>query len=57
MTPVSNRVMRGSRKYPYPPHGRSLEIPQGRGVLKAKFLEAMYDNELEFPGARGDTKQ
>ena len=23
------------------------------GVLKAKFLEAMYDNKPEFPGGRG----
>ena len=45
--------MCGSRKNPYPPHGRSLEIPRGRGVLKAKFLEAVYDNKLEFPGGRG----
>ena len=30
---------------------------RGGGVLKAKFLKAMSDNEPEFPGARGDTKQ
>ena len=42
--------MCGSRKNPYPPHGRSLEIPGGGGVLKAKFLEEMYENRLEFPG-------
>jgi len=29
--------MCGSRKYPYPPHGRSLEIPRGRGVQRQKF--------------------
>ena len=47
--------MCGSRKYLYPPHRRSLEIPRGRGggVLKAKFLEAMYDDEPEFPGGGG----
>ena len=28
-----------SRKYPYPPHGRLMEIPRGRGVSKAKFFE------------------
>ena len=28
----------------------------GEGVLKAKFLEAVYD-KLEFPGGRVDTKQ
>ena len=27
------------------------------GVLKAKFLEEMYANKLEFPGGRGDAKQ
>ena len=43
-------AMCGSRKYPYPPHGGSLEIARGRGVLKAKILEAMYDNKPEFPG-------
>ena len=37
----------------YPPHGRSLEIPRGRGVLKSKFLEATYENKLEFPGKGG----
>ena len=25
----------------------------GGGVLKAKFLEAMYENKPEFPGGRG----
>ena len=39
-----------SRKNPYPPHGRSLEIPRGRGVLKVKILEAKYEAKLEFPG-------
>ena len=27
------------RKYPYPPHGRLMEISRGRGVSKAKFFE------------------
>ena len=39
-----------SRKNSYPPQGRSLEIPRGRGVLKVKILEAKYDAKLEFPG-------
>ena len=51
------RGMCSSRKNPYPPHGRSLEIPRGRGVLKAKFLEAMYENKLEFPEGKGGAKQ
>ena len=32
------------------PHGQSLEIPKGRGVLKAKILEEKYEAKLEFPG-------
>ena len=27
------------------------------GVLKANFLEAMYENKLEFPGGKGVAKQ
>ena len=46
-----------SRKNPYPPQGRSSEIPRGRGVLKAKILEAKYGAKLEFPGGRGGAKQ
>ena len=34
-------------KNPYPPHGRSLEMPRGKGVLKAKILEAKYEAKLE----------
>ena len=49
--------MCSSRKNPYPPQGRSLEIPRGRGVLKARFLEAMYENKLEFSGGMGGAKQ
>ena len=29
----------------------------GGGVLKAKFLEEMYENKLEFPSGRGVAKQ
>ena len=29
----------------------------GGGLLKAKFLEAMYENIPEFPGGRGGAKQ
>ena len=45
-----------SRNNPYPPHGRSLEIPRGRGVLIVKILEAMYEAKLEFPGGDGGCK-
>jgi len=41
----------GSRKYPYSPHGRSLEILRGRGCLKAKLLEGQYEAKLEFLAA------
>jgi len=40
--------MCSSRKNPYPPHGRSSEIPRGRGVLKAKILEAKYCMKLNW---------
>ena len=47
-----------SRKNPYPPHGRSLEIPMGRGVLEVKLLEAKYEAKLEFPrGGRVQNKK
>ena len=31
--------MCGSRKYPYPPHGRQLEIPRGRRGSRAVISE------------------
>ena len=40
-----------------PENGRSLEIPRGRGVLKANILEAKYEAKLEFPGGTGGAKQ
>ena len=45
--------MCSSRKYPYSAHGRSLKIPGGWGVFKAKILEAKYEAKLEFPGGWG----
>ena len=33
------------------------KFPRGGGVLKAKFLEQMYENKLEFPGGRVGAKQ
>ena len=50
---LGNNEMCGSRKNPSPHHGRSLEIPRGRGVLKVKILEAKYEAKLEFPGGTG----
>ena len=46
--------MCSSRKNPYPPHGRSSEIPRERGVLQAKILEAKYEAKMEFLGGRGE---
>ena len=43
-----------SRRNPYPPHERSfLGGLGGGGVFKANFVEAMYENKLEFPGGGG----
>ena len=33
-----------------------MEIPKGRGVLKAKILEAKYEVKLEFPEETGGCK-
>ena len=49
-------IMCSSRKNPCPPHGRSSEIPRGRGVLKAKILKAKYEANLEFLGGKGCKK-
>ena len=49
--------MRSSRKNPYPPNGRSLDILRVRGVLGFKLLEAKYEAKLEFPGGRRCAKQ
>ena len=46
-------VLPEKNPYPSPPHGRSLEIPRGKGVLKAKLLEAKYGAKLEFLGEGG----
>jgi len=43
----------GSRKYPCPQHRGSLEIPRGRGVLKAKIFKGTYEPKLEFPEGWG----
>ena len=49
-----------SRKNPYPPQGRSSEVPSwggGGGVLKVKILEAKYEAKLEFPGGGMQNKK
>ena len=48
---------RKTKKKTYPPHGRSLEIPKGREDLRARILEAVYEDKLEFPGRRRVAKQ
>ena len=45
--------MCGSRKYPFTPNGRSLEILRGREVVEAKLLGEEYEAKLEFPGGGG----
>ena len=47
-TDAGNIEMRGSRKYPYPHHRGSLEIPRRRGVLKAKIFKVKCESTLEF---------
>ena len=48
-------ILCNSRKNPYPPQARSLEILRGRGILEAKILEAKYEAKLEFHGGgRGE---
>ena len=37
-----------SRKYPYPHHGRSMELPRGRGVESANVVKEKYGAKLEF---------
>ena len=43
-----------SRKNLYPPQGRSSEIPRGRGVLRAKLVEAKYEAKLKFSQGGGE---
>ena len=44
------QLLCGSRKYPYPPQGRSLEISRGRGISNAKKFKGKYKAKLEIPG-------
>jgi len=46
-----------SRRNPYPCHGRSSAIPRGKGVSRAKIIEAnLYEAKLEFLGGRRGSK-
>ena len=46
--------MYSSRKHPYPPHGRSLEIPRGRGGLKSQnFRSKVLKLNWNFLGGQG----
>ena len=58
MNQCVNLKMCGSRKYPYPLQGWSLEIAKGRGVLKAKiFFKGRYETNLKFPEGWGHLNQ
>ena len=43
----------GSKKYPYPPQGRSLKIPRGRGSRKPKFLKESMKLNWKLQGVGG----
>ena len=52
--------MCSSRKNPYPPHGRSLEIPGGGGggsLESQNFRSKVKAAKLEFLGGREGAKQ
>ena len=57
ITQTQSNPMCGSRKYPYPPQGRSLAIPRGRGVSNTKIFKVKYEAKLEIPGGRGGSNQ
>ena len=44
---MSQLLCSSRKKHPYPPHGRSLEIPRGKGLSKGKILEAKYEAKLK----------
>ena len=49
--------MCGSSKYSFPPHGRSLEIPRGRGSHQPKFIRVSMNLNWKFQGeGRAQTK-
>ena len=51
-------ILCGSKKYPYLPHGRSLEIPRGRGPQQPKFIrESVKLNWIFLGGGRVQMKK
>ena len=50
-------VLRSSRKYPYPPQGRSLEIPRRRGISNAKISKGKYELKLNWKFQGGSNKK
>ena len=48
--------MCSSRKKYLPTPWKVIGNPRGRGVFKAKILEAKYDAKLEFSGGREGAK-
>ena len=51
-------TLRGSRKYPYPPQGWSLEILGGDGVSITQIFKRKYEATLEISGGgRVQTKE
>jgi len=55
-TVTKGSTMCGCRKYPYPHHGWSLEIPRAWRVSKAKIIKGKYEAKLEFPERWGTSK-
>jgi len=47
----------GSRKYPYSHHRGSLEIPRGRGILKAKILKECMSLNWNFQRGGGSNQK
>ena len=45
--------MCSSIQYPYPPHGRSMEIPRGWRVSKVKIFKGKYGAQVEIPEGWG----
>ena len=57
LKPIGCHCAVPEEKTNYPPHGRSLEIPRGRGILKVNIFEAKYEAKLEFPRGNGSAKE